>query len=343
MKALKIVDQHKVEVVDVDDPRPGPGEVRIAMKAAGICGSDLHAYRATMHPDLPPTARMTPGHEPSGLIDELGPGVEQWSVGDAVTAHASRGCGTCDECRRGSNASCAARKKSGLDVDGSDAEFMVLPARNLVRLPASATFVEGMLYACNVGTAFQAAQRLNPRAGETVVVFGAGPVGCAVTMIAKARGARVIVVEPSKPRLEFAASLGADQTVQPGDAGPVQVIMDLTRGRGADAAVECSGSPAAQQAALESLAYWARAVFVGMNQQSLALDAKAQLIERQLTLIGSTMWPLTNFAVMTRFIEEHGIDIERLVSHRTSIEAGQSAFETANQPAFAGKIAFTFA
>jgi propanol-preferring alcohol dehydrogenase len=309
------------------------------MRAAGICGSDLHLYRAPAK-DRESLRAIPPGHEPCGVIVELGAGVTGWQIGERVVVNVPTGCGRCEYCKQGITVSCKDRGKRGINIYGSDADYMSAPASTLLPMPDEMSYLAGMLCACNLGTAYQALKRLNVSGRDFLIIFGAGPVGCSVLMLAVATGARTVVVDVAPGRLALARDLGADQVVNPNEAGVEETVAELTHGRGADAAVDTSGAPAAQTAMPSVLSYWGRAAFVGMQPGTISIRPN-QVIERQLTIIGSAYWPLGIFGEMARTIIDRRIPVERLVSHTIPLAQAEEGFRVADA-ANGGKVAFVW-
>lgn len=339
MQVVLLPGEREVILTEYPDPQPGPGEVVIAMRAAGICGSDLHLYRAGKA-DRAAHRETVPGHEPCGVIAEVGSNVTNWRAGERVLINVPVGCGRCEFCLQGWTVSCKDRGKRGITIPGSDADYLVVPANILLPLPDEMSYLEGMLCACNVGTAYQAIRRLNLTGRDTVVIFGAGPVGSSVLLLAQALGAQTIVADISAERLQSAAELGADHCLNPAETGIAPAVAELTQGRGADVAIDTSGAPAAQASLPHVLGYWGRAAFVGMQPGEIALRPN-QIIERQLTVIGSAYWPLGIFHEMARFIIDHQIPLERLVSHRIALQDAVEGFRLADT-AKTGKVAFVW-
>jgi propanol-preferring alcohol dehydrogenase len=309
------------------------------MRAAGVCGSDLHLYRATRE-QRQAIKDIVPGHEPTGVIVELGPGVSGWRVGEGVVVNVPVGCGRCEYCKQGITVSCKDRGKRGIAIFGSDADLMVAPAASILPLAEGLSYVAGMLCACNIGTAYQTMKRLNVSGRDLVVLLGAGPVGCSLLMLAKATGCHVIMIEVSSGRRALAKTLGADELFDPAQADMVTAVMELTDGRGADIAIDTSGAPTAQSAMLDALAYWGRAAFVGMQPGEITARPN-RIIERQLTIIGSAYWPMGIWGEMTRFILDRQIPIERLVTSRLPLAQAVEAFRIADA-ADGGKVAFVW-
>jgi threonine dehydrogenase-like Zn-dependent dehydrogenase len=198
--------------------------------------------------DIAGMGQVVPGHEPAGEIAALGPGVTSRRVGDRVAISLAIGCGHCRWCLRGYRFLCPTWKCIGFDVDGGDAEYLVVPEVNAMPIPDSMSFDVAAVSTDMVGTQYSTQKRLDISGADTVAVFGIGPMGAAGILVAKARGARVIAVDVLDSRLAMARELGADETVDSRSVDTVARLRELTHGAGVDAAVECSGSPVAQNA-----------------------------------------------------------------------------------------------
>src|SRR5262245_13249032 len=221
MRAIRYAGARQAVCYERADPRPAPNEVLIQLQAAGICGSDLHAYR-NPNPGFV-DGRRIPGHEPAGLIAEVGADVRGWSVGERVTMYFRQVCGVCEYCRAGLTNVCVNRRGSygvGLGtLDGGHADFMVVEAQYLFRVPEDFSLEDGAIVACQAGTAYYPLTRLAP-AGEVLAVSGLGPVGLLATLFGSRMGAEVVGIDPSPERRALAEKLGARRTLDP-TAGPI--------------------------------------------------------------------------------------------------------------------------
>src|SRR5438093_8480251 len=244
MKALRISGERQITVLERPIPRPEPGEVVIQMKATGICGSDLHPYRHPTPEHLDPG--FVSGHEPCGVIQEIGPGVDGWAIGEPVVVYFRRTCGQCTYCQMGRRNVCINRRASygHQGQDGSHSEFMRVEAPCLIRLPEPLSFLDGAILACQAGTACYPLSRLGVSGRDVLVVSGLGPVGLLAVLFAKAMGATIVGIDPSAGRRELAERLGADQTLDP-LAGPVGEQFGRSYPGGADKLIETSGTNAA--------------------------------------------------------------------------------------------------
>lgn len=248
----------RVEAREFPDPVPTAGEAVVRVRASGLCGSDFNPFRA------PQATDSISGHEPCGEVEALGSGSAGARVGDRVIVYHYSGCGTCKYCRTGWEQLCSSgRKTYGFGSNGGNADYILVPARTLVPLPDELSFEEGAAIACGTGTAYGAMLRLAVSGRDTLAVFGQGPVGLSATLLAKAMGARVIAVDISPERLDFARELGADHTVNSKDTDPLEAIRDLTHGEGADAAVDCTGNADARAQMVRCVRIFGSACFVG--------------------------------------------------------------------------------
>ncbi|BDH55775.1 zinc-binding dehydrogenase [Tsukamurella sp. PLM1] len=356
MRGVYFKGNRELEVTDFPDPTPGPGEVVVRIKASGLCGSDLKFYRDPPEEALKALGfkdfsergitevpKIVAGHEPCGVIEELGPGVDPraWSVGDRVMVFHYKGCGYCDSCRTGWSQLCVQGATIyGATAHGGHAEYIVVPAETLVTLPDSISFSAGAAIACGTGTAFGAIKRGNITGHDTVLIAGAGPIGQAAIQFTKALGCKVIVTDVTADKLSTAARLGADYVLDSTKVDVVDAVKDLTKGRGASAAIDTSGVPAARKAATRALGTWGRIVLVGLGG-NIDLDVSPDLVIKQVSVIGSYTFNNVGMGECARFVANHGIDVDAVFSDRWSIEdAGKAYVEFDKQTR--GKAVFEF-
>ena len=341
MRGIVFLGDRQVELRTFADPTPGPGEVVIAVGASGMCGSDLHYYRAD--PPADPAELCIGGHEPAGTVVAVGPGVlpTQVAVGDRVMVHHYAGCGTCSSCRSGWTQMCTrtAARVYGKNEHGAHAPYMKVAAASALPLSEALSFEAAAAIGCGTGTAWGALERLGEIGGLDVVVFGQGPVGQSVTLLAGARGARVIAVDLSAARRDQALKLGAAETVDPAAGDPVAEIKALTGGRGPAAAVETAGASAAAAAALAALAPWGKLCLVGLGG-ALTIDVRQQL-SRQLTVL--TSWSLSSVQQIAcaDFVVDHQLPVDDLFTDRWSLDQAVQAYQDFDKQQ-SGKGAFVF-
>ncbi|HZY21713.1 MAG TPA: zinc-binding dehydrogenase, partial [Beijerinckiaceae bacterium] len=273
---------------------------------------------------------MIGGHEPCGVVAAVGAGVteKQARVGMRVMQHHYRGCGVCRHCATGWMQLCVegVAEVYGVTGHGAHAAFMKCPARTLVPLPDELSFETGAAISCGTGTAWGALHRLGLQGDDTIAIFGQGPVGLAATQLASAMGARVIALDTSPERLARATEFGASATIDPAAVEDVvHAIRDLTGGLGADLSLDASSSPLARRQAVRCVRTWGKACFVGEGD-TVTLDVSADLLRRQVTLIGSWTFSTVGQADCARFIAERGIAAERIFTHRWRLEEAEEAY-----------------
>jgi len=251
------------------------------------------------------------------------------------------GCGTCPHCLDGWSQLCLEGfVVYGATAHGAHAPYMKVPARTLVPLPEELSFTTGAAISCGTGTAFGALRRLDIGAGDTIAIFGQGPVGLSATQLASAMGAKVIALDIGSARLARAQEFGAEHRIDPGSDDPVDAIKALTGGVGADLTLECSGAPEARVAAVRSLRTWGRACYVGEGGE-VTLEVSKDVIRRQLTLMGSWTFSKYGQADCARFVVEQNIDVERLFTHRFKLEDAEAAYQLFDRQT-TGKGVFEF-
>lgn len=235
-----------IEVMDMPEPTPGPGEVTIEVAACGICGSDIHV-RHDSFPYWPPVIL---GHEFTGTVVACGADCRIYKPGDRIVAEPhTRACGQCYLCRTGNIQICPQKRSPGWGIHGGMARYICYPETLLHRIPDAMTWDQAVVVepTANVVTDLILRTRLVP--GDAVVVVGPGPIGLLAAMVARAVGARdvAIVGTPGDVGMRFAKAreLGFETLINIGETDAVKAVMDLTHGIGADVIVECSGAPRA--------------------------------------------------------------------------------------------------
>jgi threonine dehydrogenase-like Zn-dependent dehydrogenase len=333
MRGVVFNGERSLDFVEFADPAPGPGEVVLEIKASGMCGSDLKFYRAAKGGSqaLGLGAAKGPviaGHEPCGVVAAVGSGVEPQlaRAGDRVMVHHYKGCGVCEHCRVGWSQLCAGGiVVYGVTGHGAHAPYMKVPASTLVPLPEALSFETGAAISCGTGTAYGALRRMNLSGRDTLAVVGQGPVGLSATQLAAAMGARVIAIDVSPERLSRAQEFGADARLDPRTGDVIAAVKELTHGRGADLALDTSGSPIGRLAAVRSTRTWGTVCFVGEGD-TVTLDVSPDMLRKQLTIIGSWTFSTTGQADCARFVEERGIAVDRLFTHRWKLVEAAEAY-----------------
>jgi threonine dehydrogenase-like Zn-dependent dehydrogenase len=335
MKGVVFLGDRKLELREFPDPTPGPRDVVLEIKASGMCGSDLHNYRApaptagTVTGGIARKSGVIAGHEPCGVVVAVGSGVgdKEARVGQRVMDHHYEGCGVCKHCRAGWTQMCLeGAVVYGSGGHGGHARYMKVPVSTLVPLPDSVSFVAGAAVSCGTGTAWGALRRINLAGGETIAIFGQGPVGLSATQFAVAMGARVIALDISPERRKLAEGFGAHAVIEAGSVDMVAAIRDLTHGEGAHKTLDCSSAPEARAAAVRAVRSWGTACFVGERGQ-VTLDVSPDLLRRQVTLVGSWTFSKQGQAECAEFVADRKVDVEKLFTHRWKLEQAKEAYE----------------
>jgi alcohol dehydrogenase, propanol-preferring len=270
MRAARIFEDLSLRLDDVADPVPGPGQVLVRIHAAGVCGTDLHILDGMIKPDPYP---MTLGHEAAGTVAAAGPAAA-FSPGDRVAVYNKLFCGACEQCLAGRHNICDREPgQLGFNMDGGDAEFVVVPDRNLVSVPASVDFASAAVLTCAGMTAMHATKVSGLRLGQTAIVDGIGGVGVLVVQAARHAGASVIAIADSPDKADLALAHGAADAVLVGrpeeyESLPAR-IRELTGGRGADVFFELVGTTGSMTAGIRSLAKGGTFVSTGYTDQPL--------------------------------------------------------------------------
>jgi threonine dehydrogenase-like Zn-dependent dehydrogenase len=336
MRGITFLGDRELELRDFPDPKPGSGEVILQMKASGMCGSDLHAYRASRKGGGMAAALglggdggpVIAGHEPCGIVAERGAGVTEAEapIGQRVMQHHYKGCGLCKHCRTGWSQLCGKGiTVYGVTGHGGHAPYMKVPAFTLVPLPDTLSFEEGAAISCGTGTAYGALRRIDISGVDTLAVFGQGPVGLSATMLGVAMGARVIAVDISPERLKLARDFGAEVVINSKETDPIAALKQLTHGEGVDAAMDCTGHADARAAAVRSTRTWGRVCFVGEGGQ-VTLDVSPDMLRRQLTIVASWTFNTVGQAECARFIADRKVPLARLLTHRFALDQAKDAY-----------------
>lgn len=319
MKALRLTRTGgPVELHEIPIPEPGPTEVLVGVRAAGICHSDAH-YRAGRSPTSP--LPLTLGHEVAGVIAAVGSSVSGLDIGDRVCIHYLIACDRCDQCARGNEQFCSSGSMIGHYRDGGWADFICVPARNAVVLPDSIPFEHGAAMMCSAATALHALKRSRLAPGESVAIFGVGGLGMAAVQLARAAGAAtVFAIDINDAKLESAGALGA-VPINAARTDPVEALRRETAGTGADVSLELIGLPVTMRQAVESLAVHGRAVIAGLAEHPLEIDTYRDLLGREAEVIGANDHLLTELPELIALVARGSLDMSRIVRRTVPLDA----------------------
>lgn len=319
MKGVAFLGNGRVELKEYNVPVPKENEVLVKVKASCICRSDMNLYH---NPEASP---CIPGHEPAGVVMEVGNCVTNVKPGDRVAVYLAVGCGHCAQCLSGFRMECSDFKCIGFQMDGSDAEYMVVPWDCCLKIPDSMSFVEAAVSTDAFGGLYAAEKKMGVCGRDTLAIFGIGPMGGAGVLAGKALGARVIACDAVDLRLETAKELGADFCINVTKTDPVQAIRELTDGKGADVTMDLSGTENGQLAALEATKILGRMGFMGENHKC-TIDPREHIIAKQLQVFGNWYFPLYLYEEILEIIERQQVPLEKLVTHRFKLEDAETAF-----------------
>lgn len=338
----------RYEEIDVADP--GPGEVRVRVHACAVNRMDTELVKGEYggislenfyfgKGDLLP---HTPGIEPTGVIEAVGAGVSGVAEGDRVLVHSQFTCGTCEYCRRSQENLCADIRVLGVQTPrlGGWAEALVVPAANIIPLPASLSFSEGATIEVNIGTAWwMLNERVKVRPTDTVLIAGAaGGVGSAAVQIAKLCGATVIAAAGDDARLEQLRPLGADHVVNYRTHDLAERVLELTGGRGASVAVDTVGK-ATWDGLIGALGAGGRLVNCGAHT-GLVVDLNLGLLfAKNLTLMGSTRAPRWAMEETVRLVGDG--KIKAVISETLPLERAAEAVDRMESRQHFGKLVLT--
>jgi len=277
MRAAVLTEVENIDIREVEDPRPGPGEVLVRVRLGGICGSDHTLYRGRFGVPLP----VIPGHEAVGTIEETGEGVAQLEVGQRVTIQPNFSCGTCRQCAAGHGNLCPSKTRLGVDTNGVFAELVKVPARYVWPVPDEipdevAVFTEPLA----VGV--HAMKIAAPERGDRVLIFGAGIMGLLVQQLAALQGAEVTACDLVQERLSLAGQLGARNVVGPDEAGELF-------GNAFDLIYETSGAPSALSQVLPLAAPRGKIVVLSLPSAEHPVSA-VQIVRKELQICGSLIY-----------------------------------------------------
>lgn len=328
MKALLWHGRRDVRYEEVADPGPpGPGEVAVRVAFAGICGTDLEEYTDgpifipvdVPHPLTGRKAPLVLGHEFSGIVEAIGPGVTDLRVGDHVAADCLMYCGTCAECRKGLHNLCPNLAAVGQMADGGLAERVVAPAYTFVKLPPNLPLDQAAL-AEPLAVAVRGVRKAQVTEGDHVLVIGAGTIGLMVLGVARDAGAAAVtVVEPRASRAALARALGASEVAASWD--------DLSGDARFDRALECTGKSQAQAAALTLLRPQGRLVLIGIPTDGTWFNTM-DIVNTEREIVGSlSHLAEEDFRQAVEMLSAERVEAAPLISRRYPLSRGVEAFE----------------
>lgn len=330
------------ELVDISVPKPGTDEVLVKLMAGSICGTDVHIYAwdsgAQVYIKNIPQVM---GHEFAGTIVEVGKEVRKFRVGDYVSAETHIYCGKCVQCLNDQRHICATGRIFGLTCDGCFAEYFVVPERvlwkNRAQLPPEIAAIQeplGNAVYCALGDYDQNLER------KSVLIVGDGPTAVMAAGVAKAEGARLVVVlGRHEKRMEIARKMGADRTLNDCQ-GVEEALADITAGKGFDVVLEMAGSPEGVKLALRWTRNGGRLSAFGIGGEPFVIDNYGQYVrsgKKILAISGRLIW--RTWEEVRRLLESGGLDVSPVITHKLSLQEFQAGFALMTQrPKVSGKV-----
>jgi threonine dehydrogenase-like Zn-dependent dehydrogenase len=335
MDTMKAVVFHGVDDIRVEEvarPRPKAGEAVIRITATTICGTDVHIVKG----EYPVRPGLILGHEPVGVIEELGEGLEgEYTVGQRVIVGAITPCGQCFYCLNGVHSQCRGALggwRFGNTINGAWAEYLLVPdARaNLAIVPDELTDEQVLMLPDIASTGISGAESGKVRLGDSVAVFAQGPIGLCATLGAKLRGAALIIaIDPVEERREMARRFGASIALDPGAVDVVDAIKQMTGGRGADVAIEALGRQSTFEAALRSVRPGGTMSSLGVYSGKLVAPYEAIYAGLGDQRIVTTLCPggKERMRRLISLVQNERLDLTPLVTHHFTLEQLPEAYD----------------
>ncbi len=317
MKAIQLEKPHQFQIVNVPEPgAPGPGEALVRVHRVGICGSDYSGYLGKMafysYPRIP-------GHELGVEVLAIGQGVINVRPGEHCAVEPYINCQRCFSCQRGHTNCCENHQTLGVHCDGGLRPQFLVPARKL-HISRKLSFDQLALVE-TLGIGCHAVNRGQPKAGENVLVFGAGPIGLSVIQFAQISGARVVVADINEQRLQFVrGALGVKHTLAVrGDGAELKTFTELTEGKLGQVVIDATGSNKSMANAMNFVGFAGRLVWVGLSTQEIAFS-QTLMHRREMTIFASRNALSPDFAHIIRLIEDGKLDTKPWITHRASFD-----------------------
>jgi len=315
----------KFEVQEDSLPEPGPDEVRIRVRAAGICGTDLEVYRGHVPAGWVVEYPFQMGHELSGVVDAVGENVPNVKAGDRVVPDGRVPCGYCSFCRKGQVNAC---ENAGYNAGGFR-EYSVYNYKAIVPVPDNVSFEEAAM-AEPISCTMYGNEKLDVGIGDFAVVIGEGAIGQLHAQLLKSRGARVAMIGLIEDRLEVGKKLGVDHVIDANGTDPVAEINELTGGYGADVVVVAAGVEIVLRQALEMAGRYGQVLYFAANMKETNSMPMDLIHYKELKVIGSYDSTTSHFEKALRALSAGKVDAKSLISHTFSLDETEKAFSYAN-------------
>lgn len=315
MKAVKLETPRNIALVELEKPVPGPGEALIRIKTAGICGSDIGAFRGTN--SLVSYPRII-GHELAGIIESIPEdNPKGFKVGDKVIVDPYLYCGDCYPCSIGRTNCCTSLKVLGVHVDGGMAEYFCHPANMLVKMPDDMSWTDAAM-AEPLTISLHGIHRGGLKAGEYCAIIGAGPIGLLAAMIAQAYDAHAILIDLVQERLDFAKQLGVEYVINSGNEDAEARVREITGGNMAQQVMECSGANAAVLSTLNLVSNAGRITLTGWPKHETPIPT--DVITKKEVDIRGARTSAGEFEEAIELIYTRKVDVQKILTKTISME-----------------------
>lgn len=322
MKAIQITEPKIVNEVELPEPVVSPGEVKIAIKRLGLCGSDLKTYLG-QNPMV--SYPRIPGHEIAGIIVESGSQVpKKYRTGLSVTVSPYTSCGKCSACHKGRVNCCEYNQTMGVQRDGAAKESITVPHKKVFIISQLSLDQIACLEPLSVG--FHAISRAEINQGEVVLIFGCGMVGIGAILAAHYRGAFVIAVDIEDHKLSRAKKLGADEIINSSKTNLLKMVEKITNSYGPDAVIEAVGRPETYQQAIQLVGYAGRVVYIGYSKEPVSYNTKF-FVSKELDIKGSRNALDEEIRQVTNMVLESKIDFNEIITHRYPMNEMEKALQ----------------
>lgn len=338
MKAIKVITPGKLEICE--EPMPeilNSKDVLIKVKAAGICGSDVHIYHGTSPVATYPRVI---GHEIAGEVVKIGSACENFKIGDHVVIDPVISCGDCYPCSKGRGNVCANLQVRGVHVDGGYAEYVAVPERNIYKVSDKLSFEEAALVE-PFTVAAQVASRGEVTASDTVLILGSGPIALTVLQVVKMIGAKCIITDLLDSRLEIAKQMGADLTINSSKQDFMKIVREETNGLGANVVIDAVGLPQTFEQAVKLASSAGIIVTMGFDARPSNIS-QLDITKNELDIRGSRLHN-NKFPQVIEWFNEGKLNPKQIISHRLHFTEVMKAFEIIqNNPQEVMKIILSF-
>ena len=326
MTGAYFLGNQQIEIRQLPEMEPGEGQVLLKVCACGVCGTDVHIYEGGKgSAEVKPPVIL--GHEFSGFIEKIGPGVEGLKVGQLVTVDPNIYCGKCLPCRQGQKQMCHHMGAVGVNMDGGFADYCLAPYAQCVVVPEN-TDPELAAMAEPLACCLHGIYRAGIRPGENVLVIGGGTIGQIMLQLARLAGAaKVVLSEPVAKRRELAVELGADAAIDPLNENLNERLYEILGSEGADVVIECVGNPRTSAQAIDAAARCGRILLFGVPHPEAILQTKMHpIFQKELTIMGSFVNPDTQSRAVA-LLASGQLKIKPLITHRYPIAQLEDAIK----------------